>query len=93
MLNVVRPLSEAVKADTRSIAIRVRAERTRPTDLGNLAKVLTAAKGNCPVALYVSFNDGAEALLTLGEAWRVEVGDVLLSGLERIFGEQVAELR
>jgi DNA polymerase-3 subunit alpha len=93
MLNVVRPLSEAVKADTRSIAIRVRAERTRPADLGNLAKVLTAAKGNCPVAFYVSFPDGAEALLTLGEAWRVEVGDTLLSGLERIFGEQVAELR
>ncbi len=93
MLNVVRPLSEAVRADTRSIAIRVRAERTRPADLGSLSKVLGAAKGPCPVALYVNFPDGAEALLTLGEGWRVEVNDALLSGLERIFGEQVAELR
>jgi DNA polymerase-3 subunit alpha len=93
MVNMVRPLSEAVRADTRSIAIRVRAERTRPSDLGSLAKVLTAAKGPCPVALYVGFDSGAEALLTLGEAWRVDVGDALLSGLERIFGEQVAELR
>ena len=45
------------------------------------------------MALYVSFADGREAVLTLGEAWRVDVGDALLSGIERIFGEQVAELR
>jgi DNA polymerase-3 subunit alpha len=93
LLNAVRPLSEAVRADTRSIAIRVRAERTRPAELASLARVMAAAKGNCPVALYVSFADGAEAVLTLGEAWRVDVGDALLSGIERIFGEQVAELR
>jgi hypothetical protein len=41
----------------------------------------------------VSFEGGAEAVLTLGESWRVDVGDTLLSGIERIFGEQVAELR
>ena len=93
LLNAVRPLSEAVRADTRSIAIRVRAERTRPADLAGLQKVMAGAKGNCPVALYVTFSDGAEAVLTLGEAWRVDVGDALLSGIERIFGEQVAELR
>ena len=55
--------------------------------------MLGGAKGTCPVALYVSFADGAEAVLTLGETWRVDVGDTLLSGIERIFGEQVAELR
>ena len=32
-------------------------------------------------------------LCPLGDAWRVDVGDALLSGIERIFGEQVAELR
>jgi DNA polymerase-3 subunit alpha len=93
LLNAVRPLAEAVRADTRSIAIRVRSDRTRPADLGSLARVLSGAKGNCPVALYVTFPDGAEAVLTLSEAWRVDVGDGLLSGIERIFGEQVAELR
>ena len=93
LLNMVRPLAEAVRADTRSIALRVRADRTRPEDLASLARVLSDVKGNCPVALYVGFPDGAEAVLTLGETWRVEVDDKLLSGIERIFGEQVAELR
>jgi DNA polymerase-3 subunit alpha len=93
LLNEVKPLSDVVRADTRSIAIRVRAERTQSSDLEGLARVLNGAKGGCPVALYVTFADGAEAVLTLGEGWRVDVGDPLLSGIERIFGEQVAELR
>jgi DNA polymerase-3 subunit alpha len=93
LLNEVQPLAAVVRADTRSIAIRVRVERTQPADLEGLAKVLSGARGSCPVALYVMFPDGAEAVLTLGESWRVDVGDGLLSGIERIFGEQVAELR
>jgi DNA polymerase-3 subunit alpha len=95
LLNAAAPLADAVRERSRSIAIRVRAERTRPEDLARLARVLAAAKGNgsCPVALYVGFDGGAEAVLTLGQAWRVDVGDALLSGIERIFGEQVAELR
>jgi DNA polymerase-3 subunit alpha len=93
LVNAARPLAGAVRERSRSIAIRVRAERTRTADMASLARVLAAAKGTCPVALYVTFEGGAEAVLTLGETWRVDVGDALLSGIERIFGEQVAELR
>lgn len=93
LMNEVKLLADAVRADTRSITIRVRAERTRPADLAGLARVLAAARGSCPVALHVRFEGGAEAVLALGDSWRVDVGDALLSGLERIFGEQVAELR
>ncbi len=92
-MSEVRPLADAVRADTRAIAIRVRAERTRAADLASLARVLAAAKGTCPVALHVTLEGGAEAVLALGEAWQVDVGDALLSGIERVFGEQVAELR
>jgi DNA polymerase III subunit alpha len=93
LMNEVKPLAEAVRADTRSITIRVRAERTRPADLAGLARVLASARGSCPVALHVRLEGGAEAVLALGDSWRVDVGDTLLSGIERIFGEQVAELR
>ena len=44
----------------------------------------------CGGGAYVS---GAEAFLSLGKQFRVEVSDEVLSGLEKIFGEQVAELR
>ncbi len=93
LVSEVHPLTVAVRADTKSIAIRVPAERTRAADLTSLARVLAGAKGSCPVTLFVSFADGREAALNLGDAWRVDVGDPLLSGIERIFGQQLAELR
>jgi DNA polymerase-3 subunit alpha len=93
LLSDIKPLAAAIRADTRSVAIRVSAERIRATDLASLASVLSSARGNCPVSLYLGFDGGAEAVLTLGSKWGVEVGDTLLSAIERIFGEQVAELR
>ena len=58
-----------------------------------MADVLGRSEGTCPVTLVPTMNDGAEAILALGKAFRVEVSDEVLSGLEKIFGEQVAELR
>ena len=82
-----------MRVDTKSIAIRVRAVRTRADDLASLARVLAESRGNCPVSLYLTLGDGAEAVLAFAPKWGVEVGDSLLSAIERIFGEQVAELR
>jgi DNA polymerase-3 subunit alpha len=93
LLNEAQLLCDAVRADTRSMTIRVPVDRVRPVHLEGLARVMLAAKGSCPVALHLSFPNGAEAIMALGEAWRVDVGDPLLSGIERVFGEQVAELR
>jgi hypothetical protein len=41
----------------------------------------------------VTLSDGAEAILSLGAQWSVEVNDGFLSGVERVFGGQIAELR
>ncbi len=93
LLTELRSLAEAVRADTKSVAIRVDAGRTRPEDLQSLSRIMAEAKGNCPVSLYLTFDGGAEAVLAFAPKWGVEVGDGLLSAIERIFGEQVAELR
>jgi len=91
LLNEVRPLADAVKGETRAMSIRLATAKMQPTDLKQLADVLGAAKGTCPVTLYLTLPDGAEAVLALRD--KVEVGDPVLSGLERVFGAQVAELR
>lgn len=92
-LNEAVRLSDSVKKDTRQVAIRLRAERTTADQLAKMADVLRASNGPCPVGLVLAMKDGAEAFLALGKDYRVEVSDEVLSGLERIFGEQVAELR
>jgi len=92
-LNEAVRLADSVKRDTKQVQIRLRAERISDADLTKMRDVLAKSTGGCPVTLVLALKDGAEAVLGLGKQYRVEVGDEVLSGLERIFGEQVAELR
>lgn len=92
-VNEVVRLSDAVRNDTRLVSIRLAAERTNEALLQKMADVLRKSEGRCPVQLVLTMKDGAEALLSLGRPYRIEVSDEVLAGLERIFGEQVAELR
>jgi DNA polymerase III subunit alpha len=88
----VEPLSDAVLKATRSVSIRLAAERTARSDLVELRRLLDSSPGPCPVELVLELPDGAQAVLAL-DATRVTPSDQVLSGLERMFGESVAELR
>ena len=92
-LNEAHLLVDAVKAEAKALAIRVDTTKTGEAELTKMAGVLSGAKGSCPVMLHMALAGGAEVVLALGKDFRVEVSDPLFSGLERIFGEQVAELR
>jgi DNA polymerase-3 subunit alpha len=92
-LNEAVRLSDAVKDDTKLVSIRLAADQTSRVQLQQMADVLSRSGGSCPVTLVLTMRDGAEAILSLGKGFRVEVSDEVLSGLEKIFGEQVAELR
>jgi DNA polymerase III subunit alpha len=91
-LNEAVPLIDAVKADTRGVAIRLRTDKTTEADLRQMASLFASSTGECPVSIIFALPGGAEAVLAV-KGQRVEVGDPLLGGLERIFGAQVAELR
>jgi DNA polymerase-3 subunit alpha len=93
LIETVQPLSEVMQAETRAIAIRLSAARTKPDQLRTLREVLERSPGHCPVSLVIELHDGAEAVLSLGSALRVAPTDGMLAGLERLFGENVAELR
>jgi DNA polymerase-3 subunit alpha len=86
-------LADSVKNDTKQVHIRLLAEKTSPGQLDRMSDVLRRSEGTCPVTLVLALRDGGEAILALGKSHRVEVSDEVLSGLEKIFGEQVAELR
>ena len=92
-LNEAVRLSDAVKKETKQISIRLAAEKISEQHLLRMANVLGKGTGGCPVTLVLAMKDGAEAFLQLGKNYRVEVSDEMLAGLERVFGEQVAELR
>jgi hypothetical protein len=57
-----------------------------------LRDLLATSPGSCPVEVVFTLPGGAEAVLDL-EGTRVTPTDGILSGLERVFGQTVAELR
>ena len=93
LLDTVQPLADAIQSETRGISIRLAAERTRPDHLKGLRDVLARSPGNCPVNVVIELHDGAQAILSLGATLKVSPSDAMLAGLERLFGENVAELR
>jgi DNA polymerase-3 subunit alpha len=92
-VNEAVKLSDSVRDQTKLVSIRLLAEKTTTAQLDQMADVLGRSNGKCPVNLVLAMKDGAEAFISLGKDFRVEVSDEVLSGLEKIFGEQVAELR
>jgi len=93
LLDEAVPLSDAIRAETRSIGIRLSAQKTRREHIQRLGEVLRSSPGVCPVQLIIQLDDGAEAVLALGKDLRVEPTDAMLARLEKLFGEKVAELR
>jgi DNA polymerase-3 subunit alpha len=92
-LNEAHLLVDAVKSEAKELTIRLDTAKADESALAKMAGVLSQSKGSCPVRLHMALAGGAEVILALGKDFRVEVSDPLFSGLERIFGEQVAELR
>ncbi|HKQ68549.1 MAG TPA: DNA polymerase III subunit alpha [Polyangiaceae bacterium] len=89
----VQSLAEAIQAETRGISLRLAADRTKESHLRGLKDLLARSPGHCPVSVVIELPGGAEATLSLGNAFKVLPSDAMLAGLERLFGENVAELR
>src|SRR5262249_61421362 len=60
LLDEAVPLSDAIRAATRSVAIKLRARRTQREHIGRLGEVLRESPGACPVQLVILLDDGAE---------------------------------
>jgi DNA polymerase-3 subunit alpha len=92
LVDSVELLSDAALKATRSVSIKLDADRTTRRDFEALKVLIQASPGPCPVELILSLGEGTEAVLDL-DATRVTPNDGFLGGLERMFGTTVAELR
>ncbi len=92
LVDEVVPLSDAVRAATRSIRVKLDVGQHGANTFAPLRALLEKHAGQCPVEVVLELPGGAQAQLALDEL-RVEPSDAVLSGLERIFGGYVAELR
>jgi DNA polymerase-3 subunit alpha len=92
LVDEVVPLSDAVRRSTRAVTIHLDANDTKAEQFEGLKSLLAESPGACSVDLLLDLPEGARAVLTI-EGARVDPSDAMLSGLERLFGSSVAELR
>lgn len=90
-LDNARPLADVLAAEARALTIRLHASRTKVDQFPELSEVLRVSPGDCVVNLVIELPDGAEAVLGLSNH-RVAPTEAVMAGLERLFGESVAEL-
>jgi DNA polymerase-3 subunit alpha len=92
LVDSVELLSDSALKSTRTVSIKLEAERTARKDLESLRDLLRDSPGPIPVEVVIELSDGAQAVLDLAGT-RITPTDALLGGLERVFGGSVAELR
>ncbi len=93
LLDEAQLLADFIRTETRGVSLRIAHERARTEQLHKLAELFRTCRGGCPVTLTLALDDGTEVSLALGQEFRVEASDPMLAGLERLFGDRVAELR
>jgi len=90
-LDAAFPLSDVLRAEARTLTIRLASSRTKVEHFAELGSLLKASPGECAVVLVIELDDGSEATLAVPQL-RVSPSEEVISGLERLFGESVAEL-
>jgi DNA polymerase III subunit alpha len=93
VLNTVTPLGEALKARTKAVWLRLNPSLATENRLRALRSALADHPGPCPVAATLHLPEGSEVVVHLPGELRVDPSEALVSRVERIFGEKVAELR
>jgi DNA polymerase-3 subunit alpha len=86
-------LADALKSRAREVHLRLDPSIATDSRLTALKKALADHAGKCPVRAVLSLPDGATVTVLLPPELRVDPGEALLSRVERIFGQKVAELR
>ncbi|HET6610528.1 MAG TPA: OB-fold nucleic acid binding domain-containing protein, partial [Kofleriaceae bacterium] len=90
LLEEAVPLSELRREKTTRIEIALCADSVTSAQIEALRGALESARGSCQAVVKLAIGDGTEAVIPLGDAYKVAPTDELLTRLERLFGTRVA---
>ena len=82
----VLPFEQAVGKLTTSIHLRLRSDGLRREDLEAVRDILRDCRGNCPAYLHLVLPGEKEAVIDLGEEWKLNSTDQLVSRMRDLFG-------
>jgi DNA polymerase-3 subunit alpha len=93
IVDELRPLHEALVDSVREVRIRAPRERLSNGGLEELRGALERHPGRSLTYLHLALGDGCEAVLLLGDSFRVSPTDAFVADIERVIAPGAVELR
>ena len=93
ILDELRPLSSALLDSYREVRVRAPRNRLENGGLEALKSALARYRGKSLTYLHLGLDDGREAVLLLGDDFRVTPSDALVAELEKLLSPGAVELR
>ncbi len=93
IIDEIRPLGAALTDSVREVRIRASRRRLQDGLLDDLAGALSRNRGSCLAYLHLGLDDGREAVLLLGDDFRVSPSERLVADLEGILAPGAVQLR
>jgi DNA polymerase-3 subunit alpha len=82
----VFPFEQAVSKLTARVHLQVRSEGLGRQDLIAIKEILQDCRGNCPVYLHLVLPEKREAVIVLGEEWKLNSSDQLVHRMRDLLG-------
>ncbi|MGH7985005.1 MAG: DNA polymerase III subunit alpha [Candidatus Binataceae bacterium] len=93
ILDELKPLSAALTDAVREVRIRASRDRMANGDLERLKELLRRHNGGSITYLHLGFDDGREAILLLGDDYRVAPTENFVAEVEQLLAPKAVELR
>jgi len=89
----VFPFEQAVSQLTTRVHLRVRSEGLGREDLVAIKEILQDCRGNCPVYLHLVLPENQEAVIDLGEEWKLSSSDQLVHRMRDLLGYEAVNFQ
>jgi len=89
----VFPFEQAVSQLTTSVHLRVRSEGLGREDLVAIKEIFRDCRGNCPAYLHLILPEKREAVIDLGEEWKLSSSDQLVHRMRDLLGYEAVSFQ
>ena len=89
----VLPFEQAVGKLATSIHLQVRSSRLGREDFLAMKEIFEDSRGNCPVYLHLVLPEKQEAVIALGEEWKLNSGEQLIRRMKDLLGYEAVSFQ
>jgi len=89
----ILPFEQAVGKLTTSIHLQVRSSRLGREDFLAMKEIFEDSRGNCPVYLHLVLPEKQEAVIALGEEWKLNSGEQLIRRMKDLLGYEAVSFQ